>query len=123
MNIYLFSVYLYQKMAVQAIAIDFGTTYSGYAFSDTIPGTHLKRVNLLTNQKWHSSTTAIESIKTPTCLLLSKNKTTYAFDYEAEEKYESIVINGKADQYYFFQRFKMELHNNQVIHKCNGLLL
>ncbi|XP_052083880.1 heat shock 70 kDa protein 12A-like [Mytilus californianus] len=102
-------------MAVYVAAIDFGTTYSGYAFSVSSPNTELKNVEILSNQVWNSGTAEVASLKTPTCLLLTKERDLVAFGYEAEEQYADIVMDGHADDYYFFHRFKMNLHNNQNI--------
>ncbi|VDI34561.1 Hypothetical predicted protein, partial [Mytilus galloprovincialis] len=102
-------------MAVHVAAIDFGTTYSGYAFSVSAPETDLKDVEILSNQIWNSGTAEVASLKTPTCLLLSKDRKISAFGYEAEEQYADIVLDGDTEDYYFFHRFKMNLHNNKNI--------
>lgn len=102
---------------VHVVAIDFGTTYSGYAYSVTEPGSKLKEVTILANMVWNSGTSGVASLKAPTSLLLTRDKEIVAFGFEAEEQYADIVLDGKADHYYFFHRFKMELHNNKVLNK------
>ncbi|VDI28078.1 Hypothetical predicted protein [Mytilus galloprovincialis] len=102
-------------MALHVAAIDFGTTYSGYAFSVSPPHTKLKDVDILSNQVWNSGTAEVASLKTPTCLLLTKERDLVAFGYEAEEQYADIIMDRNADDYYFFHRFKMNLHNNENI--------
>ncbi|XP_063411608.1 heat shock 70 kDa protein 12B-like [Mytilus trossulus] len=102
-------------MNVRVVAIDFGTTYSGYAFSVTKPGRKLKDVEILASQVWNSGTSGVASLKAPTSLLLRRHKEIVAFGFEAEEQYADITLDGKADHYYFFDRFKMELHNNKNI--------
>ncbi|VDI34560.1 Hypothetical predicted protein [Mytilus galloprovincialis] len=102
-------------MAVHVAAIDFGTTYSGYAFSVSAPETELKDVEILYNQIWNSGTAEVASLLTPTCLLLSKDRKISVFGYEAEEQYADIVLDGDTEDYYFFHRFKMNLHNNKNI--------
>lgn len=95
------------------VALDFGTTYSGYAFS-FIDKPH----EILTNQVWNCQKYNLASIKTPTCLLINKtNKDDYRFGYEAEDDYADMQTGdtGKADNYYFFDRFKMELHVQKVL--------
>lgn len=94
-------------------AIDFGTTYSGYAFSmrhefKTDP------LKIHANQAWNSGGRALLSLKTPTCLLLNDRKELDSFGYEAENKYADIVMDDEQDNYYYFHRFKMNLHNNTV---------
>jgi hypothetical protein len=94
-------------------ALDFGTTYSGYAFSmrsefKTDP------LKIHSNQTWNAGARALSSIKTPTCLLLDKEKKFVAFGYEAENQYADLVMDKKHDDYYFFHRFKMNLHSSKV---------
>ncbi|XP_052085783.1 heat shock 70 kDa protein 12B-like [Mytilus californianus] len=95
-------------------ALDFGTTYSGYAFSmrhefKTDP------LKIHANQAWNSGGRAFLSLKTPTCLLLNAKKQFIAFGYDAENQYADIVMDDKQDEYFYFHRFKMNLHNNKNI--------
>ncbi|VDI50927.1 Hypothetical predicted protein [Mytilus galloprovincialis] len=95
-------------------ALDFGTTYSGYAFSmrhefKTDP------MKIHANQAWNSGGRALLSLKTPTCLLLNDKKQFIAFGYDAENQYADIVMDEKQDEYFYFHRFKMNLHNNKNI--------
>ncbi|XP_071141783.1 heat shock 70 kDa protein 12B-like [Mytilus edulis] len=94
-------------------ALDFGTTYSGYAFSmrhefKTDP------MKIHANQAWNSGGRALLSLKTPTCLLLNDKKQLIAFGYDAENQYADIVMDEKQDEYFYFHRFKMNLHNNKT---------
>jgi hypothetical protein len=66
------------------------------------------------NQAWNSGGKAFLSLKTPTCLLLDDKKQLVAFGYDAENRYADIVMDGEQDDYYYFHRFKMNLHNNKV---------
>lgn len=102
-------------MSINLAAIDFGTTYSGYAFSVSPLKTKLPEVQILSNQSWNAGIREAISLKTPTCLLLTKDKEIVAFGYEAENQYTDIVLDGQQDDYYFFYRFKMNLHNNKDI--------
>jgi hypothetical protein len=94
-------------------AIDFGTTYSGYAFSsrDDFKRDPLK---IIANQAWNGGSQRHFSLKTPTCLLLDIKKELVSFGYEAENNYSDIVIDRKQNGYFFFQRFKMQLYKNKV---------
>jgi hypothetical protein len=56
------------------------------------------------------------SEKTATCLLLDKEKKCVAFGYDAAIQYAELVKNEKQNDYYFFDRFTMSLHNNEVFH-------
>lgn len=101
-------------MAVHVAAIDFGTTYSGYAFSVSHMKTKLKDVQILANQAWNAGIREAISLKTPTCLLLNEEKEIVSFGYEAENEYSDIVMDGRQNDYYYFYRFKMSLHENEV---------
>ena len=95
-------------------AIDFGTTYSGYAFSSR--GDFKKDpLKIVANQAWNAGSHRHISLKTPTCLLLDDKEELVSFGYEAENKYSDIVIDRKKNEYLFFQRFKMKLYKNKVI--------
>ncbi|CAG2237770.1 unnamed protein product [Mytilus edulis] len=96
-------------------AIDFGTTYSGYAYS--LKGEYEKdELNIHANQSWNSGGKSLMSLKTPTCILINKeNKEFESFGYEAENAYADIVIDNEADNYYFFDRFKMTLYTREDI--------
>lgn len=95
-------------------AIDFGTTYSGYAYS--MKGEYERdKLNIHTNQAWNSGGRSLMSLKTPTCVLIRKENTQFeSFGYEAENSYADIVIEGDAENYYFFNRFKMMLYQREV---------
>jgi len=94
-------------------AIDFGTTYSGYALSSR---DHFKKnpLEIRTNQAWNAGSQRHLSLKTPTCLLLDDKEELVSFGYEAENKYSDIVIDRKQNEYFFFQHFKMQLYKNKV---------
>ena len=94
-------------------AIDFGTTYSGYAFS--LKHDYQKDpLKIHVNQAWNAGGRQLMSLKTPTCLLLDNNKKFVSFGYEAENKYADLAMDGEQNKYYYFYSFKMKLHNNKV---------
>jgi molecular chaperone DnaK (HSP70) len=99
-------------------AIDIGTTYSGYAFSsrDDFKKDPMK---IIANQAWNTGCQRHLSLKTPTCLLLDDNEEFVSFGYEAENKYSDIVIDRKKNEYFFFQRFKMQLYKIKVSNLFN----
>ncbi|CAG2190451.1 unnamed protein product [Mytilus edulis] len=71
-------------------ALDFGTTYSGYAFSmrhefKTDP------MKIHANQAWNSGGRALLSLKTPTCLLLNEKKQFIALNISSEMFLEDIL--------------------------------
>ncbi|XP_052245579.1 heat shock 70 kDa protein 12B-like [Dreissena polymorpha] len=91
-------------------AFDFGTTYSGYAFSLKESPTDVK-----TNEKWYASSGLLVSLKTPTCVLLNEAGEFLSFGFDAEEKYYSLTGEEKHHRWRLFSRFKMALHNEKVI--------
>ncbi|KAL5012749.1 hypothetical protein ScPMuIL_011300 [Solemya velum] len=90
-------------------AIDFGTTFSGYAFSfrhqyETDP-------TKVSGKVWHSKTGLLASMKAPTCLLLKPDQSFEAFGYDAENKYSELALEDEHKKWYYFKRFKMMLHD------------
>ncbi|CAG2202369.1 unnamed protein product [Mytilus edulis] len=61
------------------------------------------------------------SFKTPTCLLLDSKREFVAFGFDAEDQWTDLLYEEEHEEYYFFERFKMNLHNNKNI--TSGMLL
>ncbi|CAG2221303.1 unnamed protein product [Mytilus edulis] len=99
-------------------AIDFGTTYSGYAFSTRI-SFKKDKLDIKANQVWNAGSKQLLSLKTPTCILLRKNLEIVSFGYQAENDYAAIVTDETEDDYYFFQQFKMKLYRCEAL--CDHL--
>ncbi|XP_060600490.1 heat shock 70 kDa protein 12A-like [Ruditapes philippinarum] len=89
-------------------AFDFGTTFSGYAFSF-----RSKPLEIYTNNAWNDGTYL--SLKTPTSLLLDTEEKFHSFGYEAENKYKKLVEEDEHHSWLFFRRFKMLLHQNKKL--------
>lgn len=89
-------------------AIDFGTTYSGYAFSFTRDpdSIHMMR-------KWEGGDPGVSNQKTPTTLLLKPNGEFHSFGFGARDFYHDLE-ELEAKKWYYFEKFKMSLHSNQV---------
>ncbi|XP_060596211.1 heat shock 70 kDa protein 12B-like [Ruditapes philippinarum] len=68
--------------ALLVVALDFGTTYSGYAFSFRD-----NPLNVQTNKGWIAGSDQLISLKTPTCVLLNPFEQFDSFGYEAENKF------------------------------------
>ena len=98
-------------------AIDFGTTYSGYAFS-TISNFKHDPTKIYANQAWNAGGRQLLSLKTLTCLLLDGRKQLLSFGYDAENEYAELVLDDKHHDHYYFSRFKMRLYNEKV-HFCH----
>ena len=94
---------------IAVVAIDFGTTFSGFAFAFNNKEGE-KRIHM--NKEWGTDQ-GYSTLKTPTCLLLNADKSFNAFGYEAQDRYAELEEEA-AQQYYYFESFKMTLHNNEV---------
>ena len=92
-------------------AIDFGTTFSGLAFSCSVEQT--RNTNKIHLQQWPHQGPL--SAKAPTSVLFNPDKTLHSFGYEAEEFFHDESSDSDLTQFYFFKNFKMYLYDNQVI--------
>ena len=91
-------------------AIDFGTTFSGYAYAMAS-----EKDSIFTNRNW-GQTQGFLLQKTPTCLLLKPSGEFAAFGFDAVSQYNNLTEN-EASEHYFFDRFKMKLYDNKVRHR------
>ena len=89
------------------VAIDIGTTFSGYAYS-----TQRTPTTIRANKNWGAGV-GVESVKAPTCVLLDTAGKLKYFGYDAQREYKAL---SEADRkkYLYFERFKMILHTNKV---------
>ncbi|NXM18072.1 HS12B protein, partial [Ploceus nigricollis] len=85
------------------VAIDFGTSYSGYCFS-LASGTDQIR------QVYWGAEHGLKTPKMPTSILFNQKQEFKYFGYDAVMKYKSLP-SSQADSWYFFQNFKMQLYN------------
>ena len=90
-------------------AIDFGTTFSGYAYA-----LMSNKDNIYTNRNW-GQTQGFLLQKTPSCLLLKPDAQFDSFGFEAVTKFNDLT-EDEAANYYYFDRFKMKLYDNKVNH-------
>ena len=98
-----------KKQFSGVIAIDFGTSYSGYACWSGGSDIYL-------NEQWYSGEHRLTSLKTPTCILLNGKKKFQAFGYEAENVYSKLKKKEQQSSYYFHS-FKMKLYDSEVKYK------
>ncbi|XP_052780249.1 heat shock 70 kDa protein 12B-like [Mya arenaria] len=99
---------------VLVAAFDFGTTYSGYAFS--FINDPLK---VQTNQTWYSGGAGkLISLKTPTSVLLNPEGEFDSFGFQAEDSYASKAEDDEHEGWRLFRRFKMVLHNNKELSRA-----
>ncbi|KAM4560850.1 heat shock 70 kDa protein 12B-like [Fundulus diaphanus] len=90
------------------IAIDFGTAYSGYAFSITSRGEEIDPYVKVWGEE-----VGLETPKTPTCILFDQREDFISFGYEAKEDYLSKKGQEARDKL-FFDCFKMALYGKEI---------
>ncbi|XP_052793291.1 heat shock 70 kDa protein 12A-like [Mya arenaria] len=93
-----------KRSALLCAAIDFGTTYTGYAFSSRHDQ---KRVFTMTSEEGSS--------KVPTVLLFDQNKTFHSFGYDAQKKYQELLSRDNHREWYLFKEFKMTLFQTKEL--------
>ena len=98
------------------VAIDFGTTYSGYAYAFR---SSPEDIHLMRNPEGGQSVGAV-SYKVPTILLLNEQGKFHSFGYEARETYHNLDAEDSR-QWLYFEKFKMELHSRKVYNLLTNL--
>ena len=93
-------------------AIDFGTTYSGWAYSARMD--FVKDPTRVFLKQWTDPTSTMIYNKTSTCILFDEKEKFSRFGFEAEAKYLDLAFENKHNSWYFFRRFKMCLFKIQV---------
>ncbi|XP_052819942.1 heat shock 70 kDa protein 12A-like [Mya arenaria] len=103
-----------QNKTLLVAAFDFGTTYSGYAFSFRDDPKKIQ-----TNQNWYAGggSSKLVSLKTPTSVLLKPKGQFDSFGFEAEDKYADLAEDDEHHGWRLFRRFKMVLHSNEHLTK------
>ncbi|XP_033750848.1 heat shock 70 kDa protein 12A-like [Pecten maximus] len=92
-------------------AIDFGTTYSGYAYTFRSEYEKSAGAREIFSNRWSPSTGSLLSAKAPTTALFDSEMNFHSFGYEAEEKYADLIQEKQQRDWHCFRRFKMKLHN------------
>ncbi|XP_072112901.1 heat shock 70 kDa protein 12B-like isoform X2 [Mobula birostris] len=96
------------------VAIDFGTTASGYAYCLVRePGAiHMMR-------RWEGGDPGVANQKSPTCLLLTPEGSFHSVGYTARDFYHSLDP-GEASEWLYFDKFKMKIHTSSELseHLC-----
>ncbi|KAK3593584.1 hypothetical protein CHS0354_018680 [Potamilus streckersoni] len=88
-----------KKKTLLTAAIDFGTTFSGYAFSWAS-----KPMDVVTFN-WDGT-----QVKTPSIILLNSHGEPVAFGRKAESKFRRLLQQKNTDGFYYFEKFKMQLY-------------
>ncbi|XP_045169880.2 heat shock 70 kDa protein 12B-like isoform X2 [Mercenaria mercenaria] len=109
---------------MQVAAFDFGTTYSGYAFTFRHDSQKAQ-----TYHGWNAGSEKLISMKTPTCILLSPDRKFHSFGSKAENKYSSLAEDDQHKGWLLFRHFKEILDNNEnlsretIIEDISGVTL
>ena len=100
-------------------AIDFGTTFSGYAYSfKSDPN------NIMMNSNWGNEA-GHTSYKAPTCVMTNPDGSFHSFGYEAEKGFSQLdpddeeTTIGGPNGYNLYRHFKMILHREVRQDSCN----
>lgn len=96
------------------VALDVGTSYSGYAYSDK---KEIKREDINLNE-WSGNFTHDKKAKCPTVVMLNEDESFNSFGYKAEDFYAKMVKDKTHLKYYRFRDFKMKLYHEKVIIYC-----
>lgn len=95
-----------------AVAIDFGTTFSGFAFSFSD-----SKDKIFTG----SHGQILQEDRVPTVVLLNPDKSLKSFGNQAKHDYLELICEELEDKYYFFEHFKMILYSNTRISRSTML--
>lgn len=93
-------------------AIDFGTTFSGYAFawiSELQEDPSPSRIHI---NNWWASNRSFVSYKTSSTVLLNRYKQLVDFGFDAESKYAYLLEVGEHEDYFYVRHFKMILYDH-----------
>ncbi|XP_073412672.1 heat shock 70 kDa protein 12A [Dendrobates tinctorius] len=88
------------------VAVDFGTTSSGYAFafSKEPECIHIMR-------RWEGGDPGVSNQKTPTTMLLTPDRKFHSFGFAARDFYHDLDPS-ESKQWLYFEKFKMKLHSS-----------
>ncbi|KAJ8007820.1 hypothetical protein DPEC_G00098170 [Dallia pectoralis] len=87
------------------VAIDFGTTSSGYAFSFTGDP---EAIHMM--KRWEGGDPGVANQKSPTSLLLTPELKFHSFGFAARDSYHDLDPE-EAQHWLFFEKFKMKIHS------------
>uniref|UniRef100_A0A671TXM9 Heat shock protein 12B n=1 Tax=Sparus aurata TaxID=8175 RepID=A0A671TXM9_SPAAU len=87
------------------VAIDFGTTSSGYAFSFTQDS---EAIHMM--KRWEGGDPGVANQKSPTCLLLAPDLRFHSFGFAARDFYHDLDPE-EAQHWLYFDKFKMKIHS------------
>lgn len=92
------------------VAFDIGTSYTGYAYSDS-KQIEDGKINL---NEWMGHFIHDKTAKAPSIVLLNEDRSFHSFGYNAEANYAKMVKDKTQNRYYRFRDFKMRLYHEKV---------
>ncbi|XP_020350722.1 heat shock 70 kDa protein 12A isoform X2 [Oncorhynchus kisutch] len=105
---------------IVVVAIDFGTTSSGYAYAFT------KEPECIhTMRRWEGGDPGVSNQKTPTTILLTPDRKFHSFGYAARDFYHDLDPT-ESKHWLYLEKFKMKLHTtanlsiDTELHAANG---
>ncbi|KAK2832677.1 hypothetical protein Q5P01_016566 [Channa striata] len=109
-----------EQSFVVVVAIDFGTTSSGYAYAFT------KEPECIhTMRRWEGGDPGVSNQKTPTTILLTPDRKFHSFGYAARDFYHDLDPS-ESKHWLYLEKFKMKLHTtanlsiDTDLHAANG---
>ncbi|CAG2233352.1 unnamed protein product [Mytilus edulis] len=97
-----------EKPPLLVVAMDFGTTFSGYAFATL--DDYKTNPLLISTHTWATGSQTGMSLKTPTCILFDSDENFVAFGKDAEDIYTELANENNHKGWHYFRRFKMDLY-------------
>uniref|UniRef100_A0A8K9V3F5 Heat shock protein 12A n=1 Tax=Oncorhynchus mykiss TaxID=8022 RepID=A0A8K9V3F5_ONCMY len=89
---------------IVVVAVDFGTTSSGYAYAFT------KEPECIhTMRRWEGGDPGVSNQKTPTTILLTPDRKFHSFGYAARDFYHDLDPT-ESKHWLYLEKFKMKLH-------------
>lgn len=117
------------EKVLAVIAIDLGTSFSGYGFQTRVD--FKNNPNRICVPNWYYGDTNLAMGKTTTSILFRPDEAFHSFGYEAERKFADLFTehanpdsqsgddkrneNDDPTQWYFFKHFKMQLYDDKCI--------
>ncbi|XP_064788394.1 heat shock 70 kDa protein 12A-like [Oncorhynchus masou masou] len=105
---------------IVVVAVDFGTTSSGYAYAFT------KEPECIhTMRRWEGGDPGVSNQKTPTTILLTPDRKFHSFGYAARDFYHDLDPT-ESKLWLYLEKFKMKLHTtanlsiDTELHAANG---
>ncbi|BES99519.1 heat- shock protein [Nesidiocoris tenuis] len=100
------------------VSIDLGTTYSGYAYAFARNPSD-KQIHMMRQSE--GGDRGLNNQKVPTVLLLTPEEKFHSFGFAARDFYHDLDPQ-EAKSWLYFDRFKMNLHNNMEVNRDSQVM-